>query len=176
MPELIRCVLDLVASDLDLTPCSCPSCPPPLQDVLISAAMQTVIAISNGTGFAIQYAGSTKSSGNTEMAPFLIHESFGSVCAPGSTSCLIGQNGVVYSTTPVSWPVSNVLPGSSAPSTNLLSGQCTLVPAGVGLALSLTSSTWVQSVVLTVAAGTPVVNGALYFYYQSAVRLDRGLA
>lgn len=85
--------------------------------------------------------------------------------------CLISSGAIVTSSTPVSWPVSNVVPGTSAPSTNLLQGGCTLVPAGAGLVLTLTTAPqWVKAVVLTVAAGTPVVEGEVYLYLTGQVR------
>lgn len=65
------------------------------QDVIISAAMQTVLAVSNGSAFDLQYAGSSGVSGSTEMAPFLIHEGFGDVCpSAGTNGCICMYGGV----------------------------------------------------------------------------------
>lgn len=92
--------------------------------------------------------------------------------------CLISAGKDVSSSTPLTWPLTNIIPqpNITRPSTDLMDGQCTLIAAGTTLSLSLDISDrrvsqWVRSVTLVVANGTPISHGRVSVTSRGEVRV-----
>lgn len=171
-------------------------------DLLIAGPLGNAFAISNGVnGFTFTYGGASGMPGATTLQPYYDHDITGEVCIPSNPAlgvrpgdpCLISAGKSVQSSTPVSWPLSNLGAGtpwqtkvlsvnsSGVPyptgSINLVGGSCVLLGPGQGLNMYLNlpsgaasgTQNWVYSVQFQLAKDTAVYGGQLFLYNGATV-------